>query len=133
MRDTGISNDQILIANRPDSYAEDAKAKGFKVEHDFAKAAKVADGEQCSTQTDVILTSMPVLFILIPDQVQPRVFNETFAPNLKDNATIVVASGYNVYFKLLKFKPSQDVVMVAPRFVTGKRTWTKQDSPAVLG
>jgi hypothetical protein len=27
-----------------DSYAETAKAKGFHVEHDFAKAAEVADG-----------------------------------------------------------------------------------------
>ena len=68
------------------------------------------------------LTGLSVIFILIPDQVQPRVFNETFAPNLKDNATIVVASGYNVYFKLLKFKPSQDVVMVAPRSVMNAAT-----------
>jgi len=101
LRDSGIPNEQILVANRPDSYAEDAKSKGFKVEHDFAKAAKVAD----------------IVFILIPDQVQPRVFNEVFAPNLKDTAAIVVASGYNVYFKLLNFKPTQDVVMVAPRMI----------------
>ncbi|TFY67130.1 hypothetical protein EVJ58_g1822 [Rhodofomes roseus] len=101
LRDSGIPNEQILIANRPDSYAEDAKAKGFKVEHDFVKAAKAAD----------------VVFILVPDQVQPRVFNETFTPNLKDTAAIVVASGYNVFFKLLRFKPTQDVVMVAPRMI----------------
>jgi len=34
---------------------------------------------------------------------------------LKQTVTIVVASGYNVYFKLLKFSTGQDVVMVAPR------------------
>ncbi|KAF9015129.1 IlvN-domain-containing protein [Cyathus striatus] len=101
LRDTGIPNGKILVANREDSYAEDAKSKGFIVEHDFQKAAKVAD----------------VLFLLIPDQVQPRVFNEQFAPILKDTATIVIASGYNVFFKLLNFKPSQDVVMVAPRMI----------------
>lgn len=44
LRDSGIPNEKILVANRPDSYAEDAKSKGFIVEHDFAKAAKVADG-----------------------------------------------------------------------------------------
>ncbi|KDQ63591.1 hypothetical protein JAAARDRAFT_169576 [Jaapia argillacea MUCL 33604] len=101
LRDTGIHNEQIIVANRTDAYAEDAKSKGFNVEHDFGKAAEVAD----------------VVFILIPDQVQPRVFNEQFAPKLKANATIVVASGYNVFFKLLKFKPTQDVVMVAPRMI----------------
>ncbi|KAJ3569768.1 hypothetical protein NP233_g4837 [Leucocoprinus birnbaumii] len=101
LRDSGIPNESILIANREDTYAEDAKAKGFIVEHDFAKAAAVAD----------------VVFILIPDQVQPRVFNGTFVPHLKDQVTIVVASGYNVLFKLLEFKPSHDVVMVAPRMI----------------
>ncbi len=58
----------------------------------------------------------PVIFLLVPDQVQPRLYNTEVAPNLKDNAVIVVASGYNVFFKLLNFKPSQDVVMVAPRY-----------------
>ncbi|KAI0801198.1 IlvN-domain-containing protein [Fomes fomentarius] len=101
LRDTGIPNDKIIVANRPDSYAEDAKSKGFNVEYDFAEAAKAAD----------------VVFLLIPDQVQPRVFNGEVAPNLKDTATIVVASGYNVFYKLLNFKPTQDVVMVAPRMI----------------
>lgn len=44
LRDTGIPNDKICIANREDSYAEDAKAEGFIVEHDFGKAAALADG-----------------------------------------------------------------------------------------
>jgi len=101
LRDSGIPNEDILIANRPDSYADDAKSKGFIVEHDFQKAASVAD----------------VLFLLIPDQVQPRVFNEQVVPTLKDTAAIVIASGYNVFYKLLNFKPSQDVIMVAPRMI----------------
>ncbi|TFK41196.1 IlvN-domain-containing protein [Crucibulum laeve] len=101
LRDSGIPNDKIIIANREDSYAEDAKAKGFTVEHDFGKAAEIAD----------------VLFLLIPDQVQPRVFNEQIAPKLKATATIVIASGYNVFYKLLNFTPKQDVVMVAPRMI----------------
>lgn len=53
----------------------------------------------------------------MPDQVQPRVFNEQFAPKLKSNAAIVIASGYNVFYKLLNFTPGQDVVMVAPRMI----------------
>jgi len=101
LRDSGIPNESILVANRADSYAEDAKSKGFIVEHDFVKAAGVAD----------------ILFLLIPDQVQPGVFNENFAPNLKADATVVIASGYNVFFKLLQFRPGQDVVMVAPRMI----------------
>ncbi|KZV77691.1 IlvN-domain-containing protein [Peniophora sp. CONT] len=101
LRDTGIPNDKILIANREDDYAKDAVSKGFKVTHDFGEAAAVAD----------------VLFLLVPDQVQPRIFNKEVAPKLKDTACIVVASGYNVFYKLLEFKPTQDVVMVAPRMI----------------
>lgn len=101
LRDSGIPNDKIIIANKEDHYAEDAKSKQFYVEHDFAKAAKDAD----------------VLFLLIPDQVQPRVFNEKIAPSLKSSAAIVVASGYNVFYKLLNIPASNDVVMVAPRMI----------------
>lgn len=44
LRDSGIPNDKILIANRDDHYAADARSKGFSIEHDFGKAAEVADG-----------------------------------------------------------------------------------------
>ena len=118
MRDSGIPNEAILVANRPDSYAEDAKSKGFTVEHDFSKAASVADGASiCAVGRNLSNSHSAVVFLLIPDQAQPRVFNEQFAPNLKADATIVIASGYNVFFKLLNFKPTQDVVMVASRLV----------------
>lgn len=45
LRDSGIPNGKILIANRDDTYAANAKSKGFIVENDFPKAAAVADGE----------------------------------------------------------------------------------------
>jgi len=101
LRDSGVPNEKILVANRGDAYSNDAKSKGFNVEPDFGKAAEVAD----------------VLFLLVPDQVQPRVFNEHIAPKLKKTAAIVVASGYNVFYKLLKIAPENDVVMVAPRMI----------------
>lgn len=44
LRDSGIANENIIIANREDSYAASAKAKGFNVEHDLGKVAEVADG-----------------------------------------------------------------------------------------
>lgn len=53
LRDSGISNEQILIANRTDSYADAARAKGFTVEHDFAKAAEVADGPVTNADSDI--------------------------------------------------------------------------------
>jgi ketol-acid reductoisomerase len=55
--------------------------------------------------------------------VQPDLFNEHLAPTLKSSAAIVVASGYNVFYKHLKIAPTNDVVMVAPRMIgTSVRT-----------
>jgi len=118
LRDSGIPNESILIANREDSYAEDAKSKGFIVEHNLEKAAAKADGGY-SSNMEISITHWPspVVFLLIPDQVQPRVFNTLFVPHLRADATIVVASGYNVLFKYLQFKSTYDVVMVAPRCI----------------
>jgi ketol-acid reductoisomerase len=42
LHESGIANKKIVVANREDSYAARAKAKGFNVEHDFGEAA---DGE----------------------------------------------------------------------------------------
>lgn len=117
MRDSGIPNDKILVANRPDSYADDARSKDFTVTQDFTEAAKVADGmkPRLDERENRDAEAFAVLFLLIPDQVQPRVFNEKFAPNLKEGCTVVVASGYNVFYKLLDLPAKSNVVMVAPR------------------
>ncbi|KAM0751128.1 IlvN-domain-containing protein [Meredithblackwellia eburnea MCA 4105] len=101
LRDANISGISILVANREDSYAKEAKAAGFHVENDFGKAAEGAD----------------VVFLLIPDQAQPAVFNNELAPHLKEDVTIVVASGYNVHFKFLNLPRKSHVVMVAPRMI----------------
>jgi ketol-acid reductoisomerase len=58
-----------------------------------------------------------VVFLLIPDEVQPEVFNEQIGPRMRAGATLVVASGYNVAFHLLTLPNTIDVVMVAPRMI----------------
>lgn len=116
LRDSGIPNEKILVANRDDSYAKDAKAKNFTVTPDFSKAAEIADGMFLVGLIWISTCLRPVvLFLLIPDQVQPRLFNEKISPSLKPGCTIVVASGYNVFFKLLNIPLASNVVMVAPR------------------
>jgi len=99
LRDSGVRN--ILIANRQDAYAKSAAEASFPVENDFAKAASVAD----------------VLFLLVPDQVQSALFNTHIAPNLKHGASIIVASGYNVFYRLLNVPATANVCMVAPRMI----------------
>src|SRR5436305_7157078 len=81
LRNSGVP--EILIGNRDDEYKNAAIADGFQVVS-IPEAAAWGD----------------VVFLLIPDEVQPEIFREQIAPYLKRGATLVVASGYNVAFQL---------------------------------
>src|SRR6266516_1758145 len=63
LRDSGVS--EILIGNRDDSYKDATIADGFQVVS-IPEAAAWGD----------------VVFLLIPDEVQPLVFHEQIAPCL---------------------------------------------------
>ncbi|KAI9675462.1 MAG: hypothetical protein M1822_008940 [Bathelium mastoideum] len=92
---------QIKIANPKDSYAKTAEEDGFGYTSEWGAAAAEAD----------------VLFLLVPDQVQPKLFNESIAPTLKKTSCVVVASGYNVFYKYLNIPSTCDISMVAPRMI----------------
>jgi ketol-acid reductoisomerase len=64
LRDSGVA--EILIGNLDDAYKDAAIADGFQVVS-IAEAAAWGD----------------VLFLLIPDEVQPQVFSELIAPHRK--------------------------------------------------
>jgi ketol-acid reductoisomerase len=98
LRDNGVS--EILIGNREDAYKDAAIADGFQVVS-IPEAAAWGD----------------VVFLLIPDEIQPQVFREQIVPYLRTGVTLVVASGYNVAFQLFDLSDSIDVIMVAPRMI----------------
>ncbi len=104
MRDSGI--DHIIIGNRDDQAGQSAKAAGFDVRPVGAAAAA----------GDVVL-------LLIPDEIQPQVFDSDIRPGLRAGDVLVVASGYNLTFDLLEVPEEVDAVMVAPRMIgAGVRT-----------
>lgn len=97
LRDSGV---QVIVGNREDEYRHRAVAAGFRPV-ELAQAARAAG----------------VVLLLIPDEVQPQVFHEHVAPQLRGGDTLVVASGYNWTFGLLNVPAGVDVVMVAPRMI----------------
>ena len=92
---------KILIANPPDSFSKKAETDGFESTTDWAHAASIAD----------------ILFLLVPDQIQPKLFKARIKPTLKKGCAVVVASGYNVFYKHLDVGATEDIVMVAPRMI----------------
>ncbi|MGQ9458170.1 MAG: ketol-acid reductoisomerase [Anaerolineae bacterium] len=97
LRDSGL---RVLVGNRADEYADQARADGFSV---LPIAGAAAQGD--------------VVLLLIPDEVIPEVFARDIAPGLSPGKALVFASGYNVAFGFLQPPPGVDVVLVAPRMI----------------
>jgi len=96
LKDSGMD---VVVGLTPDSKRrQQAMNDGLKV-LDTAEAAKVAD----------------IIMILVPDQVQPEVYEESIKPNLKSGDVLMFAHGFNIHYKQIIPPEDIDVIMVAPK------------------
>lgn len=96
MRDSGLD---VIMGLRPGGRSwRRAEEDGFEV-FSVSEAAKKAD----------------VIFILIPDMVQPEVYKESIEPYLTEGKTLDFAHGFNIRFKQIVPPKNVDVIMVAPK------------------
>jgi ketol-acid reductoisomerase len=56
-----------------------------------------------------------IVALLMPDQVQPNVFDNEVAPNLEPDAAVLFAHGFNVHYGRIAPASGHDVIMVAPK------------------
>ena len=56
-----------------------------------------------------------LIMILAPDEFQAALYTESIEPNLKQNATLAFAHGFNIHFDLIKPRAYLDVIMIAPK------------------
>ena len=94
LRDSGA---KVRIGNRDDEYAEQARAEGFEV---VPIAAAAGDD---------------VVYVLLPDEVIPTLFDAEIAPALRPGSAIAFGSGYSLAFGLIHPPAAIDVLLVAPR------------------
>ncbi|HET8576747.1 MAG TPA: NAD(P)-binding domain-containing protein [Methylomirabilota bacterium] len=94
LRDSGV---KLRIGNREDEYADQARADGFDVVP--IPVAAAAD----------------VVFVLLPDEVIPAVFEREIAPALRPGSAIAFGSGYSLAYNLIHPPDTVDVLLVAPR------------------
>jgi len=97
MRDSGM---QVIVGSRQDPSYDQAVEDGFDI-YPIPEAASRSD----------------VLFLLIPDEVMPSVYETEIAAGLKAGDVLVFASGYNINYGYLRPPADVDVVMVAPRMI----------------
>ncbi len=96
MRDSGLN---VIIGLRSEGRSWNrAKEDDFKV-YPISEAAKRGD----------------IIFILIPDMVQPSVYQESIAPYLTERKVLDFAHGFNIHFKQIVPPKNVDVIMVAPK------------------
>jgi len=96
LRDSGL---RVVLGLRPRGASWDkAEEDGFQPE-EVSTAAKEGD----------------VIFLLIPDPVQPSVYKSSISSGLESGKALYFSHGFNIHFKQIIPPRDVDVVMVAPK------------------
>lgn len=96
LRDSGV---EVVVGLREGSSSV-AKAK--------EQGLEVKSIEQATSEGDIVM-------ILAPDQVQRTVYAQQISPNLKPDAALFFAHGFNIRFGYIQPGAGHDVCMVAPK------------------
>ena len=56
-----------------------------------------------------------IVQILIPDEIQAKVYKEDIEPNLKSGQTLMFSHGFNIHYGFITPPKGIDVIMVAPK------------------
>ncbi len=73
-----------------------------------------ADGLQVASVADAA-GSADIVMMLVPDQTQKKVYEESVAPNLTPDKTLMFAHGFNIHFGQIAPPDGVDVSMIAPK------------------
>ena len=97
LRDSGV---KVIVGSRSDESAKKAEEDEFEV---FSLEEATARAT--------------ILFLLVPDEVMPSVYEHHIRPNLSAGDMLVFASGYNIHFKHIVSPNDVDVALIAPRMI----------------
>lgn len=96
LRDSGVN--VIIGLYEGSKSAEVAKEDGFEV-YNTDEATKKAD----------------LVMILVNDELQKGIYEESIAPNLEEGMTLAFAHGFNIQYKQIVPPTNVNVIMVAPK------------------
>tara|TARA_B100000965_G_scaffold230339_1_gene192882 strand:+ start:489 stop:1532 length:1044 start_codon:yes stop_codon:yes gene_type:complete len=64
---------------------------------------------------DQAVLNSDLVMLLAPDEFQQGIFEKSIRPNLKSNAILAFAHGFNVHFKKIVPSETNSVIMIAPK------------------
>jgi ketol-acid reductoisomerase len=79
-----------------------------------SRAAAEEAGLTVRSVPDAVRGAQLVVF-LVPDGVQPSLYEQEVAPNLEPGAALLFAHGFNIHYGRIKPPAEHDVIMVAPK------------------
>jgi ketol-acid reductoisomerase len=96
LRDSGL---EVIVSEIPGT-------PNYKIalEHGF----KPVSASEASKQAEIVQ-------ILVPDEVQAKLYREEIAPNMTEGKTLVFSHGFNIHFGRIVPALHLDVIMVAPK------------------
>ena len=97
LRDSGI---HVIVGSPSDSAAKRAKDDKFEV-YSISGASQKAD----------------ILFMLLPDEVMPAVYDVSIAPNLRPYVVLNFSHGYNIHYKKIIPPEDVDIILIGPRMI----------------
>ncbi len=96
LRDSGLN---VIVSELPGTpNYELAKSHGFEP----------VSADEAAKQGDIIQ-------MLLPDEIQAKVYKSAIEPNLKAGKTLMFSHGFNIRFKQIVPPSDVDVIMVAPK------------------
>ncbi len=96
LNDSGMN---VSVALRKESPSwQKAEEAGFKVQ-EVNEAVKEAD----------------LVMVLMPDELQSSTYSSDISKNIKKDAVLAFAHGFNIHFKMIVPREDLDVIMIAPK------------------
>lgn len=101
------------------AHAQNLRDSGWDVViglYEGSQSAKQAalDGFRVHTVEEAVKQAAYVV-VLLPDERQPKVFEQAIAPSLRQGQCLVFAHGFGVHYGYVKAPENVDVVLVAPK------------------
>ena len=96
LRDSGVN----VVVGLRDHSASKEKA--------ISAGLNIASIEEAVNQADLVM-------VLAPDESQADLYSQSILPNIKKDAVLAFAHGFNIHFGQIKPRKDLDVVMIAPK------------------
>ena len=101
------------------AHANNLKDSGVKVTVGLRKGGaswtKAKNAGLAVKEVDAAVKGADVVMILLPDEHHAEVYRDHIEPNIRKEATLAFAHGFNIHFKQIEPRADLDVIMIAPK------------------